>query len=102
MSLLRTCSYVRANGSICKALAIKTGDLCRTHQLEIHRRESLHDAVTSRRCEMAKYAIGVTTIAKVPGLEDTFDDISAGLFKSLDLPPIEDANSLQQHLNAVI
>ena len=102
MSLLRTCSFVRANGIVCRSLAPKDATLCRTHQEDANRLANFRDAVTSRRCEMAQYAIGYTTICKVPGVAETFDDVSAGLFHSLNLPPVEDANSLQVSLNAVL
>ncbi len=100
--MLPTCTFVLANGVICQGLAVKEKTRCRFHQEDADRLATIRDASTKRRCEMAQYAIGYTTICKIPGVEETFDDVAVGLFSSLNLPPIEDGNSLQVVLNAVI
>jgi len=83
-------------------LAVKGKDRCHFHQLDAETAFVMNLASTQRRCDMAQYGVGVTSICKPPGLDETFDDTSAGMFANLNLPPLEDADSINFVLNAVI
>lgn len=98
----KTCSFIKPDGVICKMVASTDRDVCWRHDLSHQRTKQFHDAVIQRRCEMAKYALGVTTQCKVPGNDELFDDMSAGLFNSLQLPMLDDAPSIQLVLGAVV
>ena len=102
MSLPQTCTFVLANGVICNGLAVKGKDQCRFHNEDAERARVIREANVQRRCDMAKYTVGVTTLCKVPGLDEIFDDTSAGLFANLKLPPIEDANSINLVINTIV
>ncbi|HUS19752.1 MAG TPA: hypothetical protein VMZ25_08890, partial [Terriglobales bacterium] len=77
MSAPATCSFVLPNGVLCNGLALKDNPRCRFHQEDAERAQKIREATIQRRCDMARYGVGVTSFCKVPGVDEVYDDTSA-------------------------
>lgn len=99
---LPTCTFVKTNGVVCKGLAVKGRDRCHFHQDNAEIAHAIKLATTYRRGDLMKFHLSNTAFCKVPGNNEVFDDTSAALFANLELPPIEDANSINQLINIIV
>jgi hypothetical protein len=96
--IVRTCAFVRASGRLCRGLALTDSRFCYFHSKAAQRRRILRDLLDARRSAIAngkaEPLIGRQNIRQ-------WDDLSAELFESLDLPPFEDASSCVAALSAI-
>ena len=90
----RTCSHVRENGLKCRAVAMTGARFCFFHARAIQRRRILRDVLSSR----------ISTFSHPDRRPDNipWDEHTAILFQTLDLPLVEDASSIQVLLNSLI
>jgi hypothetical protein len=96
--ILRTCTFIRASGVLCQSIALKESKFCYYHARQVQRRRVSHAVLNQRR-----YAHANEKSAHFMSAREAreFDDLSAQLFRSLDIPPVEDAASYQVALNAL-
>jgi len=100
MSEYRTCEHIKTNGSPCGCPAMHNVRFCYFHQRERGRTRNIVRAFEARRAYFRKHVTTekITALTGSSNLHDTFTD---NLFASLDLPPFEDATSIQQSLALV-
>jgi len=89
------CRHIRAAGHRCRSIAMKGTRYC-YHHARAYQRKRIHQmSLDDLRSTFASNPKSIPDSAK-------YDDRSAQLFQSLDLPMIEDATSLQVFYNSLI
>jgi hypothetical protein len=92
-----TCSFVRAGGVLCQAVAMTGSRYCYFHSKAEQRRRISRDVLDARRAAISDHKTEQTGSRAAR----EWDDLSAHLFKSLDLPPVEDAASYAVAMHAL-
>lgn len=92
------CQHVKADGQFCKAKPIKGQGLCYFHSRDRERVKALNMSLDSRRHTYANVPTTDYRFEPVVG----FDDGSAALLQSQQLPLLEDAASIQVALTSVL
>jgi hypothetical protein len=92
-----TCSFVRAAGVACQAVAMTGSRFCYFHAKAEQRRRISRDVLDARRAAINEHKTEQTGSRAAR----EWDDLSAHLFKSLDLPPVEDAASYAVAMHAL-
>lgn len=90
-----TCSFIKATGTLCQALALTGNRYCYAHSRANQRRQIVRHMLGARR-----HYVFNQDDAKPP-VTPAFDDLSAKLLESLDLPDVEDITTLNVNLNAI-
>ena len=96
----KACSHIKVTGELCRGFAIKDSNFCYFHHRTRLRHENLRRALTQRRYDVATFK-GQHRMMQIPGSKLWFDDLSAEVFDALQLPVLEDKESVQVALNCV-
>jgi len=96
------CSHMKVNGELCQGFSITDSEFCYFHHRMRIRNENLRRALNQRRHDVTNNT-GQQRVKQVPGSGGKiwFDDLSAEVFDALQLPVLEDQESVQVALNCV-
>ncbi len=97
----RTCSHIKADGKICAAVALASKDFCYFHHRDRKRQAEILQALNHRRTSLSQNQ-RQAVYRYIPNRESLFDDASAALFASLDLPPVEDQASVLVNITSIM